>query len=255
LPGAETLYASTPMAETSHADATLDALRAEIDACDDALLALLARRAGVVERLAASAAKPAGTVLRPGREAAILRRLLAAHRGPPAPAAVVRIWREIFASSLAQQGDFAVAVAGGAPSLALAAAHFGAGTPLHAQEAPLDQLAAGRAAVAVLPWPAPAEDTPWWTTLDRARFAVIARLPFHAEVPPAAEAAVVALYPADASGRDLWLWRGPAALAGAGARVLARHGALALAESETPPPPGAEALGRYAIPLRGAHPG
>lgn len=240
------------MAAPPPATATLDALRAEIDACDDALLALLARRAGVVERLAQSAAKPAGTVLRPGREAAILRRLLAAHRGPPAPGAVVRIWREIFAGSLAQQADFAVAVAGGAPLLALAAAHFGARTPLRAGEQPLDDLAAGRAAVAVLPWPGSRAATPWWATLDRERFAVIARLPFHADGPPAAEAAVIALHAADASGRDLWLWRAPAA---ADARVLARHGALVLVESEAPPPPGAEALGRYAVPVRGIDPG
>jgi chorismate mutase len=243
------------MADTPPATATLDALRAEIDACDDALLALLARRAGVVQRLAQSAAKPAGTVLRPGREAAILRRLLARRHVPPGGGAVVRIWREIFASSLAQQADFSVAVGGGPAHAALAAAHFGNATPLSTGDEPLDALSAGRAAVAVLPWPEPGADAPWWATLDAERFAVIARLPFHAEAPPAAEAAVIARYGADASGHDLWLWRAPAALAPAGARVLARHGALVLVESEAPPPPGADSLGRYAIPIRGVDPG
>jgi chorismate mutase len=232
--------------------ATLDALRAEIDACDDALLALLGRRAGVVARLAQSAAKPAGTVLRPGREAAILRRLIA--QGGPAPGAVVRIWREIFASSLAQQAAFSVAVAGDAAQHALAAAHFGADTPRQAAGDALAALARGEAAVAVLPWPGAGDADPWWPGLDVPRFAVIARLPFHAATPPASEAAVLALYPADASGQDRWLWRAPAAVVPPTARVLARHDSLALAESDAPPPPGAETLGRYAVPLRGEDP-
>ncbi|HYZ32124.1 MAG TPA: chorismate mutase, partial [Crenalkalicoccus sp.] len=62
--------------------AALAALRAEIDTLDDALHDLLMRRAGVVARLAASRAKGDAPALRPGREAAVLRRLLARHAGP-----------------------------------------------------------------------------------------------------------------------------------------------------------------------------
>ena len=68
---------------------TLGDVRAELDRIDDALHDLLMERAAVVGRLAEGRLKgPA--VLRPGREAAILRRLLARHRGALPPAAVVR---------------------------------------------------------------------------------------------------------------------------------------------------------------------
>lgn len=246
------------MAETAPAAETLDALRAEIDALDDALHGLLMRRAAVVARLARSAAKPAGTVLRPGREAAILRRLLAAHSGAPPASALVRIWREIFASSLAQQAAFRVALGPGAGLERLAAQHFGTATPLI--PAPdcagaLARLAGGEASVAVLPWPRADEATPWWPGLEPGRASVIARLPFLAEAPPEAEAAVLALYPADPSGRDATLFRQPAgAPAPAGARPLARAGDLALFETEAAPPAQAVILGRYAIPERGSFP-
>ncbi|MEN9499161.1 MAG: hypothetical protein RIS83_980, partial [Pseudomonadota bacterium] len=64
------------------ADPALQALRAEIDALDDAMHDLLMRRAAVVARMAASRAKTGGgSPLRPGREAAVLRRLLGRHQG------------------------------------------------------------------------------------------------------------------------------------------------------------------------------
>ncbi len=246
------------MADTPPATATLDALRAEIDACDDALHALLMRRAAVVARLAASAAKPTGTVLRPGREAAILGRLLAAHRGALPPAALVRIWREVFASSHAQQADFQLAVAGGAAMERLAAAHFGVGTPQQAwtdAAAALAALAAGEAAVAVLPWPDAQEAAPWWPGLEAQ---VIARLPFLEDGPAGPRAAVVARYPADASGRDVTLFRLPrGAPAPAGARRIAEaaEAGLILYESEAEPPAEAAPLGRYALPDLSAPPG
>src|SRR5437879_4340389 len=77
--------------------ATLDDLRAEIDAIDDSLHDLLMRRAGLagdIARLKATApAGASGPLFRPGREAAIVRRILARHKGPFPPAALVRIWR------------------------------------------------------------------------------------------------------------------------------------------------------------------
>jgi chorismate mutase/prephenate dehydratase len=56
----------------------LPALRQALDALDDRILGLLMERAAVVERVAAI---KTGGPLRPGREAAILRRLLSQHRG------------------------------------------------------------------------------------------------------------------------------------------------------------------------------
>jgi chorismate mutase/prephenate dehydratase len=248
----------------------LDALRAEIDSLDDELHALLMRRAAVVDRLARSAAKPAGTTLRPGREAAILRRLLARHAGPLPRGVVVRLWREIFASSIAQQSTFGVALGGDGALTSLAAGHFGLATPLRQHPsagAALASLAAREAAIAVLPWPreSDSEAESWWMRLDGQKLSVIARLPFFAERAPALEAAVIALYTADPSGRDATLLRAErpgtpdrANLAAAfpGTRVLAlrRDGGLTrvLLETTGEPPPGTITLGRYAIPERGA---
>ncbi len=214
---------------------SLDALRAELDAIDDALLAALQRRAAVVAEVAAL--KNGGVPLRPGREAAILRRLLGHAAGGPLPRqALVRIWREILAGSLAQQGHFTVAVCepGGGQKGAiglLAREHFGALTPLHFHRSPsqaIGDLAAGTAWVAVLPPPAEedAGGALWWTSLlhqdgmslgradhggtaERGRIQVVARLPFWAARPegtPSAAAFVVAAIPPDASGADRTLF-------------------------------------------------
>jgi chorismate mutase/prephenate dehydratase len=142
-----------PAAPGDAAPQVLAGLRAEIDAIDDALHDLLMRRAEVVARLAGSGIK-AGAPFRPGREAAILRRLFARHRGPLPRAAILRFWRDMIGSSLAQQGGFAIATFGAAE--ALARQHFGLLLPLRLHPTPARALAAvndGEAGAAVLPWP------------------------------------------------------------------------------------------------------
>ena len=172
------------------------------------------RRAAVVAELAASRAKGSSSPLRPGREAMILRRLLARHRGALPATALVRLWREILASSSAQQGGFSVAVyARRADHARLAREHFGSLTPLRSLSSAaraLSAVAAGDAQVAVLPLPEEAEppEAAWWMSLDSPRLQVIARLPFYA---PSAdrlpEALAVAPGGADPSGADRSLLR------------------------------------------------
>jgi chorismate mutase len=199
---------------TQAADPALQALRAEIDALDDAMHDLLMRRAGVVARLAASRAKAGvGSPLRPGREAAVLRRLLARHSGALSRVAVVRIWRHIFMAHTAIQGSFTAAVAAAgdaAQTLTLAREHFGAATPLTSFASPAQALAAlsaGKASVAVLPAPAGEGEGAWWQSLEAPRLSVVARLPFMADTARADAALVVAPLPADASGEDQSLLR------------------------------------------------
>lgn len=199
---------------TPAADPALQALRAEIDALDDAMHDLLMRRAAVVARMAASRAKTgAGSPLRPGREAAVLRRLLGRHSGALSRGAVVRIWRHIFMAHTAIQGAFtaAVAVSGeAAQTLALAREHFGTATPLTSFASPAQALAAlsaGKASVAVLPAPAGEGEGAWWQSLEAPRLSVVARLPFVADAANADAALVVAPVPADASGEDRSLLR------------------------------------------------
>jgi chorismate mutase/prephenate dehydratase len=190
------------------ADRSLAALRAELDGIDDALHDLLMRRAAVVEHVAHSkAATGAGARLRPGREAAIIRRLLARHHGPLPPNTIVRIWRELLAGSIALQGGFTLCTT--AALAAVAREQFGALTPQVILEPPqaLAALRAGAAAIAVLPLPCSGDDA-WWSGLaapDSPRLHVIARLPVWRPRPqgaPTAQALVISTAPPDPSGDD-----------------------------------------------------
>jgi chorismate mutase len=208
---------SAPGGDTGGASGRLDLaeLRAELDAIDDGLHDLLMRRAAAVARLAASGVK-GGVALRPGREASIIRRLLARNAGPLPPQAVVRLWRELLAASTALQGPYAIAVCdaeAGSGYTAAAREHFGALTALRVHGSPAQALAdvsAGSAAAAVLPEPSEGEAPrdAWWTALlqkDEPRIHVVARLPFWRPRPegaPRARAFVIAASAPDPSGRD-----------------------------------------------------
>jgi chorismate mutase len=201
----------------AQAGASLDlsGLRAELDAIDDALHDLLRRRAGTVAALAESGIK-GRSLLRPGREATIIRRLLARHDGKLPRQALARIWRELFAASIAMQGPFVVAVCELDPAAGYTQAareHFGALTPLRIHRSPAQAMAevsARSAAVAVLPLPLE-DETPrdaWWTALlqkDEPRIHVVARLPFWAPRPegaPRVQALVVAAAAPDPTEHD-----------------------------------------------------
>jgi len=172
---------------------TLDALRRDIDEIDDGIHDLLMRRAAVVEKVGAAKRGSAAAFVRPGREALVLRRILARHRGRFPAAAVVHIWREIFAALTALQGPFSVAVhqpEGGPDYRRLARAHFGATTPItslaHAGHV-VAAVSDGSASVGVLPLPVEGDTEPWWRYLisarpDRAR--IVARLPAVVESDP-----------------------------------------------------------------------
>ncbi len=194
----------------------LAGLRAEIDRIDEALHDLLIRRADVVTRVGASGDKSGSRVaLRPGREAAIIRRLLARHTGELPPQALVRLWRELLAATTAMQRPFVVAVCDPDPLCCVTQAareQFGALTPLRRHHSPAEALGdlACAASVAVLPFPIQDEppEAAWWTTLLRGnepRTHVIARLPFwmpRAEGAPSVQALVAAAIAPDPSGQD-----------------------------------------------------
>ncbi|HKP79275.1 MAG TPA: chorismate mutase, partial [Phenylobacterium sp.] len=95
---------------------SLDAVRQRIDALDTELLRLVDERASLA-RVVAAAKEAAGDggkfALRPGREAAILRRLVASERNAASPGLIVRIWREMIGDSLSVQGPFHLNVWGG----------------------------------------------------------------------------------------------------------------------------------------------
>lgn len=165
--------------------ATLDDLRAEIDAIDDSLHDLLMRRAGLagdIARLKAKAPTGAsGPLFRPGREAAIVRRILARHKGPFPPAALVRIWREVIGALLRLQGPLTVATAATGLN-EIARDHFGTVATVRARATPfaaIRAVSAARATVAVVPWPATSDsERPWWLALAKPNAPrVVAALP------------------------------------------------------------------------------
>lgn len=78
----------------------LDDLRNEIDAVDDRILELIAARMDLSDRV--TAAKAGKAAFRPGREAALMRRL-ASQRPDISGVILLGIWRQILAASLSRQ--------------------------------------------------------------------------------------------------------------------------------------------------------
>jgi len=191
-------------------DDTLDALRRAIDSVDDAMHDLLMKRAALSERVRAAKGVAVSHVFRPGREAAILQRLVARHTGTLPPAVVAQVWREIIAASVRLQTSFEIAVY--APRtkphvLDLARAHFGALTPIGPVSAPgavLAALAEGRAQAGVLPLPEDVPDEPWWRDLGIGAgkgLRILARIPV-VTTEPAQGALVIGPQPFDRAGDD-----------------------------------------------------
>ena len=185
----------------------LAGLRTTLDGIDDQIHDLLIRRGRVVEEVAKTGKRSA---LRPGREASIIRRLLARHSGSLPPQAIFRIWRELLAATTGMQGNFTLAVCDPHPGGAytqLAREQYGSLTPLRVHDGAaqaIAELSAGSASVAVLPLPSETE-TWWLTPLRRPELQVIARLPFWAPRPegaPTVQALVLARFPPDASEHD-----------------------------------------------------
>ncbi|MBV8538177.1 MAG: chorismate mutase [Alphaproteobacteria bacterium] len=166
---------------------SLAALRREIDSIDDQLQDLLVQRAEVVAEVAGAKLREGGAaapVFRAGREAEILRRLLARNRTPLPAELVVRLWREIMVTSSRQQGPLTVAVA--AAGADLARDHFGAAglRRVASAAAVLAAVAKGRAQLGVLPL------SGWWHRRPP-DIRILAGLPFVRDVPGKAPQAVV----------------------------------------------------------------
>lgn len=162
----------------------LDDLRREIDEIDTAMHDLIMRRTAIVEQVSEIKGGQADSGMRPGREAAILRRLSARHEGSFPRGSLVRIWREIIAALTAIQGPYSVAVfADDSDGLwDMTRDHFGSYTALSActtRREVVAGVAAGHWTHGVLPYPAEIDDRPWWAglwSLDAPR--VVLRLPF-----------------------------------------------------------------------------
>src|SRR5258708_35801404 len=138
----------------------LDDLRRRIDQIDDQLHDLIMQRAEIVESVARAKKRGGIATVRPGREAALLRRLVERHRGRFPRTVLVRLWRELISGAISLQGEFAVGVrAPGAIPDYWDRARDDYGSPMpvlafHSAGGLLSALGGGRAAGAVQLMPA-----------------------------------------------------------------------------------------------------
>jgi chorismate mutase/prephenate dehydratase len=93
-------------------DPTLRALRAQIDAVDREMLALLNRRASLAQTVGEVKKKEGSVVFRPEREAQVIDALKAANPGPLGSDSVAPIWREIMSACRALETPTRVAYLG-----------------------------------------------------------------------------------------------------------------------------------------------
>jgi chorismate mutase / prephenate dehydratase len=101
------------MADTPRPDdPTLPALRAQIDAVDRELLALLNRRAALAQAVGEVKKKEGSVVFRPEREAQVIDGLKALNPGPLESDSVAPIWREIMSACRALETPTRVAYLG-----------------------------------------------------------------------------------------------------------------------------------------------
>ncbi len=171
------------MAKPTHDDPAEEIIRIDQQVHD-----LLMRRAGLLRAVRkADAADAAQVSLRPGEDAATVRRIVERHTGDFPLRAVVRIWREILTASLSADAQYSVHVYAGENALAfwdLARTYFGATMPVtgHATaSAVVHACAEDKMACGLVPLPESAENvSPWWAQLAAAGEdgpRIVARLP------------------------------------------------------------------------------
>ena len=219
-------------AKTAGEPPSLEAVRQRIDALDTELLRLVDERASLARVVAAAkhAAGDGGKFgLRPAREAAILRRLIAA-REAAHPALIVRLWSELIGDSLDTQGPFHLSVWGGKEpgrAVELARQRFGGAPPLDLVAKPEDALAQARTpgGVAIC---ALTPDSAWWgRLLAEPEVKVFAALPSLYVWGPMSALAVAAIeVEPTGDDRTFWVTDAPGAAATVEA-ALSRDGVAA----------------------------
>lgn len=221
----------------------LATLRQEIDRIDEAMHRLLMERGEIIDQLiAVKKTQESGSAFRPGREADMMRRLAARHKGILPLDTAESILRVIIATFTYVQAPYRVHadISGGdAPMRDSARFHFGFTVPYVPHASAAEVIAAVAASKGDLGIFRPDQGTAsgaWWERLAAPEAPkVIARLPFieRPDHPAATPVFVVSKPVADAAVREIVLvsarverWREtiPAAISALGAEVLGSAG-------------------------------
>lgn len=145
----------------------LDTIRAELDAIDERIHALVVRRAGLADEVRRAKTDTGAAALRPAREAQMLRRLSGLDSGAMELGQIWRLWRELIMANARLQFPFVVDTVAASHDHGLwdmGRAHFCFETEMEAHDtspAALARAAAGPARVALLR----TADTTWWSDL------------------------------------------------------------------------------------------
>ncbi|MBC7768600.1 MAG: chorismate mutase [Phycisphaerales bacterium] len=191
----------------------MGSIRRQIDEIDSKLLALVAQRLQLADKVTELKSPQSGLPIRPGREVALLRRLVAEAQAPLERELVVELWRALIAASLRRQRVIDVVVGGGRDPTRLydiARRHFGARTRIKDVGEPQTALQKAvenpETTVAVTWWPAAPGVGAWWPALSETRFQslrLLAGLPLLNTTDDPEAALFAASTPEGASGGDI----------------------------------------------------
>jgi chorismate mutase len=170
----------------------LTTLREQIDRVDHALHDLIQQRTEIVLQIREDKllhnTDGTTTIMRPAREATIMRDLVARHRGNFPAISLLRIWREMIGALSQLQGSFRLGAWVPNDSQGLwdtARDHFGVSVPLTALPTPQAVVrAVGDNSIEIGMVPVPNNDgdqKPWWTMLihqDLKQIHIVGQLPF-----------------------------------------------------------------------------
>tara|TARA_Y100000590_G_C15683774_1_gene1000811 strand:- start:807 stop:1637 length:831 start_codon:yes stop_codon:yes gene_type:complete len=190
----------------------LKKLRRQIDEVDSRIISLIRERIDIVQNIAKEK-ESESSIIRPGREANVLRNVTKDLSGELQVGTVVRIWRELISSSCKIQRDFTVAVCAPEKSVGywdLARGHFGSSVSMslhRSSKLVLDMVSQSSDVIGVMPMPKHEEQDPWWVYLCSANNnypVVVGRLPFISKKGffEDLEAVIIASFPSEKSVND-----------------------------------------------------
>ena len=194
---------------------SLEDLRKQIDQVDEELLALFHKRMEFVKKVGVLKTQKgdAGCLIRPGREATMMRKLVTAGNAVFSSGIIYSVWRAIIAGSTQQEAPFSLSIYNADESKTaywLAREYFGADTScrFHHNVLPLvHEVASAKTIVGILPLSVH-KGRPWWVELLGLpnRPSIFAILPFVGKLPFESEPVVaLAHVPVEPTGQDITL--------------------------------------------------